>query len=188
MNEPQLTTDSAIMSATDTDIGSREFFQRARTRLGFEVPAGLTDAAVMPTSGDEGTDRMWRIIAQEQPVRPAAVLIGVVAHADPTVMLTLRAAHLNDHAGQIAFPGGKIDAADASPLDAALREAEEEIGLPPPVVQLIGIADRYRTITGFEVTPRGRLAGKEICSNLDLIAFSLDGSTLPAMIKRIFGD
>lgn len=153
MNEPQLTTDSATMSATDTDIGSREFFARARTRLGFEVPAGLTDAAVMPTSGDEGTDRMWRIIAQEQPVRPAAVLIGVVAHSDPTVMLTLRAAHLNDHAGQIAFPGGKIDATDASPLDAALREAEEEIGLNRTHVEPIGYLDLYATGFGFRILP-----------------------------------
>ena len=72
---------------------------------------------------------MLEIIAREQPVRPAAVLIPVVDHPQPTVLLTQRAAHLNDHAGQISFPGGKIDATDASPLDAALREAEEEIGL-----------------------------------------------------------
>ena len=70
-----------------------------------------------------------RKIAQERPIRPAAVLIPIVDHAQPTVLLTQRAAHLNDHAGQISFPGGKIDATDAAPLDAALREAEEEIGL-----------------------------------------------------------
>ena len=86
-------------------------------------PPGLTDASMVPLSGDHGTDRMLQILAREQPIRPAAVLIPVVDHPQPTVLLTQRAAHLNDHAGQISFPGGKIDATDASPLDAALREA-----------------------------------------------------------------
>ena len=86
-----------------------------------------------PQSGDHGNDRMLGIIAQEQPIRPAAVLIPVVDHPQPTVLLTQRSAHLNDHAGQISFPGGKIDATDASPLDAALREAEEEVGLDAAV-------------------------------------------------------
>ena len=72
---------------------------------------------------------MLEIVAREQPVRPAAVLIPVVDHREPTVLLTQRSPHLSSHAGQISFPGGKIDATDASPLDAALREAEEEVGL-----------------------------------------------------------
>ena len=110
-------------------ISSMEFFDRSRARLGFDVPPGLIDPNIIPKSGDHGTDRMLEIIAREQPVRPAAVLIPVVDHPQPTVLLTQRAAHLNDHAGQIAFPGGKIDVTDASPVDAALREAEEEIGL-----------------------------------------------------------
>ena len=110
-------------------ISSAEFFERSRARLRFDVPPGLVDPNIIPRSGDHGTDRMLEIIAREQPVRPAAVLIPVVDHPQPTVLLTQRAAHLNDHAGQISFPGGKIDATDASPLDAALREAEEEIGL-----------------------------------------------------------
>src|ERR1700722_1131395 len=90
-------------------ISSVEFFDRARTRLNFDVPAGLTDASVVPPSGDQGTDRMLEIIAQERPIRPAAVLIPVVDRAQPTLLLTQRSAHLNDHAGQISFPGGKID-------------------------------------------------------------------------------
>jgi 8-oxo-dGTP pyrophosphatase MutT (NUDIX family) len=135
------------------NIGSAEFFDRARARLRFEVPAGLTDASIIPVSGDPGNDRMLQIIAQERPIRPAAVLIPVVGHAEPTVLLTQRAAHLNDHAGQISFPGGKIDATDASPLDAALREAEEEIGLGRQFIDPIGYLDLYATGFGFRILP-----------------------------------
>jgi 8-oxo-dGTP pyrophosphatase MutT (NUDIX family) len=134
-------------------ISSREFFERSRARLGFEVPAGLVDPTIIPKSGDHGTDRMLEIVAREQPVRPAAVLIPVVDHPQPTVLLTQRAAHLNDHAGQISFPGGKIDATDATPLDAALREAEEEIGLSREFVDPIGYLDLYGTGFGFRILP-----------------------------------
>jgi 8-oxo-dGTP pyrophosphatase MutT (NUDIX family) len=134
-------------------ISSLEFFDRARARLGFDIPAGLTDASVVPASGDQGTDRMLQIIAREQPIRPAAVLIPVVEHVQPTVLLTQRAAHLNDHAGQISFPGGKIDATDASPLEAALREAEEEIGLSREFIDPIGYLDLYGTAFGFRILP-----------------------------------
>jgi 8-oxo-dGTP pyrophosphatase MutT (NUDIX family) len=134
-------------------ISSAEFFDRARARLRFDVPAGLTDVSAVPPSGDRGTDRMLQILAQEQPIRPAAVLIPVVDHAQPTVLLTQRAAHLNDHAGQISFPGGKIDATDASPLAAALREAEEEIGLSREFVDPIGYLDLYGTSFGFRILP-----------------------------------
>jgi 8-oxo-dGTP pyrophosphatase MutT (NUDIX family) len=134
-------------------IGSVEFFERARARLRFEVPPGLTDASVVPSSGDQGTDRMLQILAQERPIRPAAVLIAVVDHPQPTVILTQRSAHLNDHAGQIAFPGGKIDPTDASPLDAALREADEEIGLTREFIDPIGYLDLYGTSFGFRIVP-----------------------------------
>ena len=90
-------------------ISSAEFFDRARARLRFEIPAGLTDPSLIPASGDQGTDRMLAILAREQPIRPAAVLIAVIDRPQPTVLLTQRSAHLNEHAGQISFPGGKID-------------------------------------------------------------------------------
>jgi 8-oxo-dGTP pyrophosphatase MutT (NUDIX family) len=134
-------------------ISSAEFFDRARARLRFDIPAGLTDASLVPSSGDHGTDRMLEILSREQPIRPAAVLIPVVDHPEPTVLLTQRAAHLNDHAGQISFPGGKIDATDASPLDTALREAEEEIGLSREFVEPIGYLDLYGTSFGFRILP-----------------------------------
>lgn len=84
---------------------------------------------------------------------PAAVLIAVTDRPLPGVILTLRTESLRSHAGQIAFPGGRIDPTDEGPVAAALREAEEEIALPRQNVEVIGTADRYRTITGFEVTP-----------------------------------
>jgi 8-oxo-dGTP pyrophosphatase MutT (NUDIX family) len=142
-----------LLKAEPSVFSSAQFFDRARARLRFDVPSALTDAGIVPPSGDRGTDRMLAILACEQPVRPAAVLIAVVDHAQPTVLLTQRAAHLHDHAGQISFPGGKIDPADASPLDAALREAWEEIGLAREFIDPIGYLDLYGTSFGFRILP-----------------------------------
>ncbi|WP_129792295.1 CoA pyrophosphatase [Sphingosinicella sp. CPCC 101087] len=89
----------------------------------------------------------------ERGITPAAVLVAVVDRPQPTVILTLRPETMRKHPGQISFPGGRIDPGDADAVAAALREAEEEIGLDRAAVEVIGIADRYRTITGFEVTP-----------------------------------
>jgi 8-oxo-dGTP pyrophosphatase MutT (NUDIX family) len=86
-------------------------------------------------------------------ITPAAVLLPVVDRPDPTVILTLRPETMRRHAGQVSFPGGRIDPDDADAVAAALREAQEEIGLPPAKVEVIGVADVYRTVTGFEVTP-----------------------------------
>jgi len=86
-------------------------------------------------------------------ITPAAVLVAVVDRAEPSVILTLRPETMRKHPGQISFPGGRIDPGDDGPVAAALREAEEEIGLPPSAVEVIGLADVYRTVTGFEVTP-----------------------------------
>jgi 8-oxo-dGTP pyrophosphatase MutT (NUDIX family) len=86
-------------------------------------------------------------------ITPAAVLVPVVDRPEPTVILTLRPETMRKHPGQVSFPGGRIDPGDDGPVAAALREAEEEIGLPPHQVEVIGLADVYRTVTGFEVTP-----------------------------------
>lgn len=91
--------------------------------------------------------------AQAIGVTPAAVLVPVVDRPRPSVILTLRPETMRKHPGQISFPGGRLDPGDADAVDAALREAEEEIGLSRALVDVIGTADRYRTITGFEVTP-----------------------------------
>lgn len=135
------------------NMDSQEFFRRAHERLRFDVPTGLTDPNVLAPTGDFGTDTMLQIIAREKPVRPAAVLIPIVERVKPTVLLTTRAAHLNEHAGQISFPGGKIDPSDPSPLDTALREADEEIGLKRSFVDPIGYLDVYATGFGFRIMP-----------------------------------
>ncbi|MEM9724090.1 MAG: CoA pyrophosphatase [Pseudomonadota bacterium] len=86
--------------------------------------------------------------------RPAAVLCALAPRPHGyNVILTRRADHLKAHAGQVAFPGGKIDPADPSPMAAALREAEEEIGLPREQVEMLGPFDRYETVSSFLVTP-----------------------------------
>ena len=84
---------------------------------------------------------------------PAAVLVAITRRTDPGVIFTRRRDHLRTHAGQIAFPGGRIDPGDHDASAAALREAHEELGLPSHEVTLWGTADRYRTVTGFDVVP-----------------------------------
>jgi len=86
-------------------------------------------------------------------LRPAAVLVPIVIGAPLNVLLTQRTTHLAAHAGQIAFPGGKIEPQDETPLAAALREAQEEIGLDPGFVEPLGYVEPYETSTGFLVTP-----------------------------------
>jgi 8-oxo-dGTP pyrophosphatase MutT (NUDIX family) len=84
----------------------------------------------------------------------AAVLVPLVDHPTGlTVLLTQRTAHLSDHAGQISFPGGRIEPSDEHPVAAALREAEEEVGLPASHVDIVGRLDTYVTGTGFEIVP-----------------------------------
>ena len=84
---------------------------------------------------------------------PAAVLVAVTDRLEPGVILTRRNESLRNHAGQIAFPGGRIDPEDDGPVGAALREAEEEISLPRDQVEIVGLGDHYSTITGYDVMP-----------------------------------
>jgi 8-oxo-dGTP pyrophosphatase MutT (NUDIX family) len=90
----------------------------------------------------------------DAPPRPAAVLVPLVARPQGvTVLLTERTSHLHDHAGQISFPGGRIEAADETPVHAALRETQEEIGLPAAAIEVIGELPEYLTSTSYRVTP-----------------------------------
>lgn len=92
-------------------------------------------------------------VSEHGRLRPAAVLVPVIAHADgATVLMTRRADTLSNHAGQIAFPGGRLDPGETA-VEAALREAWEEVALDPAQVEVLGVGDAYETGTGFLVTP-----------------------------------
>jgi 8-oxo-dGTP pyrophosphatase MutT (NUDIX family) len=141
------------MLASERRLIGREFFERARARLTLEVPPALTDPAIAGARGDLDLDPSLWERAGVAATRPAAVLVGVVDHPEPTVLLTLRNAELESHGGQIAFPGGKIEPSDASPAAAALREANEEIGLARDLVDPIGHLDLFLTFSGFRILP-----------------------------------
>jgi 8-oxo-dGTP pyrophosphatase MutT (NUDIX family) len=129
------------------------FFERARARLTLEVPPALTDPAALGARGDlDLNPALWQR-AGVSATKPAAVLVPIVDRDEPTVILTIRTQELANHAGQVAFPGGKIDPDDESPVAAALREAKEEIGLAPLLVEPIGYLDLYLTFTGFRILP-----------------------------------
>ena len=89
---------------------------------------------------------------QEEEGSPAAVLVAITDRPEPGLILTIRRDDLRTHGGQVAFPGGRIDPGE-TPCQAALREAQEELGLEPGQVTVFGEADDYRTVTGYQVTP-----------------------------------
>src|SRR3546814_2829705 len=110
-------------------------------QLPHPASAELLTGDVLDESGGDG-----RLV-------PAAVLMAIVARPRPTLLFTKRNSTLRRHAGQVSFPGGRIDPGDAGVVAAALREAQEEVGLPPEQVDVMGGLEPYLTITGFPVTP-----------------------------------
>lgn len=121
---------------------SRDLFERALLGL---YPA--------PVASPWNLEQLADLLPPE-PLRPAAVLVGLREHGNgTTVLLTRRQDALRHHAGQISFPGGRVDLADAGPLAAAIRETEEEVGLPARSIEPFGWLDPYATITGFHVYP-----------------------------------
>ncbi len=129
------------MAFTDLD----DFLARARQRLDPVIGEGA-----LPVGGD--LDMVEA--AQLASIRAAAVLIGVIPRAQgATVLLTQRPDTMASHPGQVAFPGGKVDPSDADHVAAALREAEEEVGVVPGEVELIGRSAPYVTGTAFRITP-----------------------------------
>lgn len=123
--------------------------ERIIDRLGSQEKPG-TDA----TTGLRGDHDLNPGLYSTTPLKPAAVLIGLVEHASGTnVLFTLRTDHLDHHPGQVSFPGGHTEPHDASPEAAAIRETEEETGLHRRHIQVIGRLDDYDTRTGFRITP-----------------------------------
>ena len=148
MNERNASTNARPAAATD------RFFERARARLRLDVPPALTDPTAQGIRrGDLDLDPALWERAGVAATKPAAVLVPIVDRGEPTVLLTQRTAELASHAGQVAFPGGKIDPSDESPVAAALREAKEEVGLAPMLVEPIGYLDLYLTFSGFRILP-----------------------------------
>ena len=130
----------------------------ARARIGLEAQPSprIFDAALGTAfTEDEAGSRpeLREDFMIGRPLRRAAVLVAVVAHEQPTVLLTQRTEHLPSHAGQIAFPGGKLEPGDADAVAAALREAYEEIGLDAGYIRPVGFLDALRTHTGFHIDP-----------------------------------
>ena len=129
----------------------------------FLEPAGLRSRLQSPPQWQpEITDENRHVIASDiiakrqaaGKVTKAAVLIPLVLKEDGlSVLLTQRTNHLRDHAGQISFPGGRMDPGDQNPNDTALRESQEEIGLDPKRVEIIGHLPQYLTVSGYSVTP-----------------------------------
>ncbi len=112
----------------------------------------LEDALAVTGDASSDFDLNADVKIPEIKLTPAAVLIGIRAETE-TVILTKRSARLKHHPGQIAFPGGKQDPTDATLVDAALREAHEEIGLPSGIVDVLGQLPAHQTVTGYRVTP-----------------------------------
>ncbi|NOT72614.1 MAG: CoA pyrophosphatase [Hyphomicrobium sp.] len=130
--------------------GAGTFRQWATARL---LAAPLTAAAAEAGPSDFDLNPDAAPAADATALTPAAVLVPIIARGALTMLLTERTAHLSAHAGQIAFPGGKIEPQDAGAAAAALREAQEETGLAPAHVTPLGYLEPYRTGTGFLITP-----------------------------------
>jgi 8-oxo-dGTP pyrophosphatase MutT (NUDIX family) len=129
-------------------------FALAKAKLSLDPVEEALDEHGLPSQGDHRLPALHTPPPRNAGFRPAAVLIGLVAHAaEVSVILTTRASALKVHSGQIAFPGGKIEADDASPVAAALRETYEEIGLEACHVEPFGYLDPYLTGSGFLIQP-----------------------------------
>ena len=116
-----------------------------------DIAERLADRAALQRVSRSFSDDA-EMVSQPGRVVPAAVLVPVVAHPEPTVLLTLRSARLSSHAGQVSFPGGRMEAGETAEA-AALREAAEEVGLDPRLPELVGRLPEHLTGTGFHVTP-----------------------------------
>lgn len=144
----------AGIAATDhalffTPAGARE---RLASALTFDLPRDVFEAPIWPPQGDHALNP--DLSAAPVKAKAAAVLVPLVAREEGVnVLLTLRTSKLRNHAGQVAFPGGRMDPEDETPVHTALREAHEEIGLPADHVDVNGYLDPYQSGTGYRIIP-----------------------------------
>jgi 8-oxo-dGTP pyrophosphatase MutT (NUDIX family) len=137
----------------NTDFSADDLRRLVRERLPAELPAEAFAAAAAPRVSDFALNGPLPDAAALAAARPAAVLAPIIARAEGlSVLLTLRSSNLRSHSGQVAFPGGKVDPGE-TPLETALREAKEEVGLEARFVEPLGWLDPYLTGTGFRVAP-----------------------------------
>jgi 8-oxo-dGTP pyrophosphatase MutT (NUDIX family) len=136
---------------TLSPFSERGFRRAAEAALSSSAPLADPDAPDAPSDFDLSPELVTEVA--RAPLAPAAVLIPIVLRSELTVLLTQRTDALPRHAGQIAFPGGRMEPTDRDPIATALREAQEEIGLDPSFVEPLGYLDAYRTGTGFRIFP-----------------------------------
>lgn len=149
-----LATIEAAAAASDITFSPADVFARIESRVLAALPPEALDRATLPAHGDHLLND-WLVepgfLASS---RIAAVLIGLIERDGAlNILLTQRASALRVHSGQIAFPGGKMDETDASPAAAAVREAEEEIGIPPSALTVLGYLPPYLSGSGFRIVP-----------------------------------
>lgn len=153
-----------------SNLSADEFRALSLSRLLAEPSEAIFDPrsekSWSPSDFDLNPDMVADFAVMDE-ARAAAVLIPIVARPELTVLLTQRTESLSTHAGQIAFPGGRVDEGDASVVDAALREAEEEIGLDRRFVEPLGFIDSYRTGTGYRIAPVVALVRPEFVLQLN---------------------
>lgn len=143
------------MTVQKFDFTARELQQLAQTALMQEVPKSSFDFSLPSGRSDFDLNPHY---TEDLPaglvLKPAAVLVPVINYENAAqVLLTRRPDNMPSHPGQVAFPGGKVEKSDESIAAAALREAEEEVGLDPCLVDIIGYLDTYQTSSGFRITP-----------------------------------
>jgi len=152
-------------SVSGESTSNRQLRDLIRQRLDGTQPAPPEQVSVPGTQGD--LPHLLRRIVPKR-LKAAAVLIPLVDRPEGlSVVLTKRAAHLKHHAGQISFPGGRLERHDAGPAEAALRETSEEIGLESERIEIVGFLNNYLTITGYSVTPVVGLIRPGFSLNID---------------------
>lgn len=148
---------------------AREVRRRASGKL--VPPEVMLDPLAQPHARRSDFDLnpdLKALLKETAPRRPAAVLVPIVdRQPEASVLLTVRTDHLPTHGGQIAFPGGKVEPTDASPLATALREAREEIGLDESQVEVLGFLDCYQSRTGYRIAPAVGIVRPDYTLTLD---------------------